>query len=119
MASDDETNIDYKKVLADLRARRDRIDAAIAGIEAMLVRRDPGEGAADHRFDLGGRHVAPTQRLEGVILAVMGEYRGSPALVADANAGFHAAGFWNFSRCAYSPSTFFTIRACSGWFPSA
>lgn len=32
----DDTNIDYPAVLADLRAKREKLDAAIAGLETML-----------------------------------------------------------------------------------
>ena len=32
----DDQNIDYSAVLADLKAKRDKLDAAIAGIETML-----------------------------------------------------------------------------------
>lgn len=34
--TDNELAINYERVLADLRAKRDKIDAAIAGIEAMM-----------------------------------------------------------------------------------
>ena len=34
--ADNDLNVNYEAVLADLRAKRDKLDAAIAGIEAML-----------------------------------------------------------------------------------
>ncbi len=36
MSSDPSAGIDYELVLADLRAKRDKLDAAITGIETML-----------------------------------------------------------------------------------
>lgn len=43
MASEPQ-NIDYESVLADLRSKREKLDAAIAGIEVMLGQTSTGSG---------------------------------------------------------------------------
>lgn len=44
------TSVDYEAVLADLRAKRDKIDAAIQGIEVMLgIQAQQGEAAKPHK----------------------------------------------------------------------
>lgn len=49
-----EANIDYNAVLADLKAQRDKIDAAIAGIETLLgARAISGQSNTSSGNDLG------------------------------------------------------------------
>lgn len=44
--ADNAFGVDYEAVLADLRAKRDKLDAAIAGIETMLGISGNGSGSA-------------------------------------------------------------------------
>jgi hypothetical protein len=51
--SSDAMNIDYEAVLADLKAKREKLDAAITGIETMLGIKALSSGTA------GGSHSSP------------------------------------------------------------
>ena len=57
MSSD--TNIDYSAVLADLKAKRDKLDAAIAGIETMLGLRGFDPDIKPLGIANGGEHLGP------------------------------------------------------------
>src|SRR5690242_10960313 len=54
-----EPSIDYSAVLADLKAKRDKLDAAIAGIETMLGVRDANASAQGSSTSNGADALGP------------------------------------------------------------